>query len=73
MFCLMAEGKADLYPRLSVGMREWDTAAGQTVVKGAGGSVVRFANGQSGKRSAMNKLDLLSGPFLASAAPVTEP
>ena len=39
-FCLLAEGKADLYPRLAPTM-EWDTAAGQAVLEAAGGSVVR--------------------------------
>lgn len=68
-FCLVAEGKADLYPRLSVGMREWDTAAGQAVLEGAGGSVVSLANGKPGTRLAVNKPDLLSGTFLASATP----
>jgi 3'(2'), 5'-bisphosphate nucleotidase len=70
-FCLVAEGKADLYPRLSIGMREWDTAAGQAVVEGAGGSVVQLIDGQPGPRLPVNKPDLLSGPFLASAKPAT--
>ena len=68
-FCLIAEGKADLYPRLNTGMREWDTAAGQAVLEGAGGSVLTLENGQPGKRLPVNKPDLLSGPFLASAKP----
>jgi 3'(2'), 5'-bisphosphate nucleotidase len=37
-FCLVAEGKADLYPRFGPTM-EWDTAAAQAVVEAAGGSV----------------------------------
>ncbi|MAM24552.1 MAG: 3'(2'),5'-bisphosphate nucleotidase [Rhodobacteraceae bacterium] len=40
-FCLVASGEADLYPRLGRTM-EWDTAAGDAVVRGAGGFVVRF-------------------------------
>ena len=40
-FCLVAAGEADLYPRLGRTM-EWDTAAGQAVLMGAGGEVVRF-------------------------------
>jgi len=68
-FCLVAEGKADLYPRLSIGMREWDTAAGQAVLEGAGGSVVALVDGQPGPRLAVNKPDLLSGTFLASSTP----
>ncbi len=38
-FCLLAAGEADLYPRLGRTM-EWDTAAGQAVLMGAGGRVV---------------------------------
>ena len=37
-FCLLAEGSADLYPRLGPTM-EWDTAAGQIIVEEAGGRV----------------------------------
>ncbi|WP_096786940.1 3'(2'),5'-bisphosphate nucleotidase CysQ [Rhodobacter sp. CZR27] len=40
-FCLVASGEADLYPRLGRTM-EWDTAAGDAVLRGAGGHVVRF-------------------------------
>ncbi|WP_408638415.1 3'(2'),5'-bisphosphate nucleotidase CysQ [Roseovarius salinarum] len=40
-FCLVATGEADLYPRLGRTM-EWDTAAGQAVLRAAGGRVVRF-------------------------------
>ena len=40
-FCLVATGEADLYPRVGRTM-EWDTAAGQAVLQGAGGKVVRF-------------------------------
>ena len=40
-FCLVAAGEADLYPRLGRTM-EWDTAAGQAILAGAGGRVVRF-------------------------------
>ncbi len=40
-FCLVATGEADIYPRLGRTM-EWDTAAGDAVLRGAGGQVVRF-------------------------------
>lgn len=36
--CVVAEGRADLYPRLGPTM-EWDTGAGQAVVMAAGGTV----------------------------------
>jgi 3'(2'), 5'-bisphosphate nucleotidase len=38
-FCMVAEGSADLYPRLGPTC-EWDTAAAQAVVEGANGRVV---------------------------------
>ena len=40
-FCLVATGEADLYPRLGRTM-EWDTAAGDAVLRGAGGEMIRF-------------------------------
>jgi 3'(2'), 5'-bisphosphate nucleotidase len=39
-FCLVAEGRADLYPRLGL-TSEWDTAAAQCIVEQAGGHVTR--------------------------------
>jgi 3'(2'), 5'-bisphosphate nucleotidase len=45
-FCLVATGEADLYPRLGRTM-EWDTAAGDAVLRGAGGRVVRFDDHQT--------------------------
>jgi 3'(2'), 5'-bisphosphate nucleotidase len=37
-FCMVASGSADVYPRLGP-TAEWDTAAGQAIVEGAGGAV----------------------------------
>ncbi len=37
-FCVIAEGRADVYPRFAPTM-EWDTAAGDAVLRAAGGSV----------------------------------
>ena len=42
-FCMVAEGSADIYPRLAP-TSEWDTAAAQAVVEGAGGSVKDLNN-----------------------------
>lgn len=39
-FCLVASGRADLYPRFGRTM-EWDTAAGHAILLAAGGSVMR--------------------------------
>ena len=51
-FCLIAEGRADLYPRLSPTM-EWDTAAGHAILAAAGGRVLTPKNAplRYGKRS----------------------
>jgi len=40
-FCLLAAGEADLYPRLGPTM-EWDTAAGDAVLRAAGGETLRM-------------------------------
>lgn len=40
-FCLVAEGRAHLYPRLGP-TAEWDTAAAQAVVESAGGQVLAY-------------------------------
>jgi 3'(2'), 5'-bisphosphate nucleotidase len=54
-FCRIAEGVADLYPRLGPTM-EWDTAAGQAILEAAGGSVrtpegATLAYGKAGFRN----------------------
>lgn len=54
-FCVLAEGKADLYPRIGTTM-EWDTAAGQAILESAGGTVIddtgqRFSYGKAGRRN----------------------
>jgi len=41
-FCIVAEGRADLYPRLGP-TSEWDTAAGHALLTAAGGSVTTLA------------------------------
>lgn len=59
-FCMVAEGKADLYYRHGPTM-EWDTAAGQAVVEGAGGKVFQ---GTGPDPFTYNKESLLNGSFL---------
>jgi 3'(2'), 5'-bisphosphate nucleotidase len=62
-FCRLAEGQADVYPRLGP-TSEWDTAAGQAVVEGAGGSVVML----DGATLAYNtKPSLINPSFVAYA------
>lgn len=53
--CLVAEGVADIYPRLAP-TSEWDTAAADAVVRAAGGSVVQtsFEALQYGKEDILN-------------------
>lgn len=58
--CLVAEGNADVYPRLAPTM-EWDTAAAQAVVEGAGGRVV---NHETGVPLQYNKPNLLNPHFV---------
>jgi 3'(2'), 5'-bisphosphate nucleotidase len=60
-FCLVAEGKADLYFRSGPTM-EWDTAAGQAILEAAGGKMYN----QSGKEFVYNKESLLNGGFLCT-------
>jgi 3'(2'), 5'-bisphosphate nucleotidase len=60
--CLVADGSADLYPRLGP-TSEWDIAAGQAVVEAAGGQVVRIADGQALQYN--TKADILNPEFLA--------
>jgi len=46
-FCAIAEGRADLYPRLGRTM-EWDTGAAHAVLRAAGGEVYEFDNQERG-------------------------
>lgn len=63
-FCVIAEGGADLYPRLGP-TSEWDTAAAQAVVEQAGGSVVTL----DGKPMKYNtKADMLNPSFFVIGA-----
>ena len=57
-FCLVAEGKADVYPRFRPTM-EWDTGAGQAIVECAGGKVL---NSETLQPLSYNKENLLN-PF----------
>lgn len=59
-FCVVAEGLADIYPRLGP-TSEWDTAAAQAVVEQAGGAVLEL----DGQPLAYNaKSDILNPHFL---------
>lgn len=59
--CLIAEGKADVYPRYAPTM-EWDTAAGHAIVRAAGGEV--YQAGTAAMPLAYNKENLLNPSFI---------
>ncbi len=69
-FCLIAEGSADIYPRLGRTM-EWDTAAGQAILGFAGGSVTDLDGNELnyGKPGFENPHFVAHGPGVAKAAP----
>jgi 3'(2'), 5'-bisphosphate nucleotidase len=58
--CMIAEGNADIYPRLSLSS-EWDTAAGQAIVEGAGFQVVTY---ETKERMSYNKEELINPWFI---------
>ncbi len=60
--CLIAEGRADSYPRYAPTM-EWDTAAGQAIVEASGGEVLKTKTTEPLR---YNKEDLLNPWFVAS-------
>ena len=62
-FCQIAQGDADLYPRLAA-IAEWDIAAGQAVLEGAGGGVFDLT-GQSLRYN--QQACVHTPPFLACA------
>jgi 3'(2'),5'-bisphosphate nucleotidase len=67
-FCLVACGEADLYPRFGRTM-EWDTAAGDAVLRAAGGVMVR-ADGapfRYGKRNQPDDSDFANPAFIAAS------
>jgi 3'(2'), 5'-bisphosphate nucleotidase len=62
-FCAVAEGEADVYPRLGPTM-EWDTAAGHAVLRAAGGRVTAL----DGKPLRYGKPQFRNGSFVAWGA-----
>jgi len=74
-FCQVAEGSADLYPRLGP-TSEWDTAAAQCVVEQAGGAV-RVADGSAlrynTKESILNPYFVVVGDPGADWPPIPAP
>jgi 3'(2'), 5'-bisphosphate nucleotidase len=65
-FCMIASGEADLYPRFGRTM-EWDTAAGDAVLRAAGGMVATL-DGEPltyGKRGRPGVADFANPSFIA--------
>jgi 3'(2'), 5'-bisphosphate nucleotidase len=65
--CLLAEGEADVYPRLAP-TSEWDTAAAQAVLEAAGGAVLQL----NGEPVGYNKPDIRNPEFVAVADPAID-
>jgi 3'(2'), 5'-bisphosphate nucleotidase len=70
-FCILAEGKADIYPRAAP-TSEWDTAAGHAILLAAGGLV----HGTDGEPLRYGKPAFLNRAFVATSGwkpPLLEP
>ena len=63
-FCAVAEGSADIYPRLGP-TSEWDTAAAQAVVEQAGGRVLEL----DGKPLSYNQKEPILNPWFVVIGP----
>ncbi|MGD9545426.1 MAG: 3'(2'),5'-bisphosphate nucleotidase CysQ [Methylocystis sp.] len=61
-FCLLAAGEADVYPRFGPTM-EWDTAAGDVVLRAAGGATLDLQGAPL--RYGKKNTDYRNGPFIA--------
>jgi 3'(2'), 5'-bisphosphate nucleotidase len=68
-FCILAEGAADVYPRFGRTM-EWDTAAGDAVLRAAGGMTLDLDEREFryGKTSQATDSDFANGHFVAWGA-----
>jgi 3'(2'), 5'-bisphosphate nucleotidase len=68
-FCLLAEGTADCYPRFGRTM-EWDTAAGDAVLRAAGGMTLDTDGNvfRYGKTKQATDTDFANGHFIAWGA-----
>ena len=64
-FCAIAEGRADIYPKLSATTSEWDTAAGDILLSEAGGGLRYFGNTR--RRYGLDETTL-NPPFIAYGA-----
>lgn len=69
-FCLLAEGLADVYPRFSRTM-EWDTAAGDAILRAAGGETLTMEGTPLtyGKRNQKDDSDFANPWFVSRGKP----
>ncbi len=67
-FCAIAEGKADLYPKLSATTCQWDIAAGDVIISEAGGGIMI-----AGEQTILYGADfsLINPPFIAYGAGIS--
>lgn len=72
--CLLAEGRADLYPRMGRTM-EWDIAAGDAILRAAGGRVETLDGLplRYGKRGQADDSDFANPYFVAFGDPAIRP
>ena len=61
--CLVADGSADIYPRLAPTM-EWDTAAAHAILKSAGGNLIDLS---TSKEMTYNRENLKNSYFIANS------
>jgi len=61
--CLVAEGEADIYPRLGPTM-EWDTGAAHAVIIESGSTLVSYIEGNIHAKHKYNKFELLNQSFV---------
>ena len=61
--CLVAEGRADIYPRLGSTM-EWDTAAAHAVVSETSCSLIKYTKNNVKEKHTYNKKSLLNDWFI---------
>jgi 3'(2'), 5'-bisphosphate nucleotidase len=72
-FCYLAQGEADIYPRLSP-TREWDVAAGYAILTAAGGAVMSpqrgpLTFGRSAEKFLVPGFIALGDPSIAGSLP----
>ncbi len=64
--CLVAEGEANIYPRLGPTM-EWDTAAAHAIVNESGGLFNKYINKDAYQKQLYNKENLLNDWFVVKS------